>query len=297
MPKIIPIIDKREWLKLYEAGNSEAFIAKETHHNLRIVKKGIEDARRERDAQLARSELLRDALRRHQDQMLAVIYEVLGAVQAPPVDLQLPPVLLSGAKAEYQGNDSERTLTLVLDVEQKAEWELLREHLGKGDPLSAMLERWRKAMIRYLQGRTALRKKAETLLTLKTGLSLMDKPIAPPFIFSYTAIPLICGEALNIALGNTPSVLEEHVTANTRSGEVRYRSGTILAEVPGRELECRKNILDTLAELQQSDELAEVAQTYKKVEEVIPGLRRVTEELALLGVIPGRCRVCRRLGI
>ena len=37
-------------------------------------------------------------------------------------------------------------------------------------------------MISYLQGRTELRKKAEALLAEKTGLSLVDKPIAPPFI-------------------------------------------------------------------------------------------------------------------
>ena len=108
--KKIPIIEKREWLKLHEAGNSEAFIARKTHHNLRIVKKGIEDARRERDAQLARSELLRDASRRHQDQMLAAINDILGAVQPPPIDLPVPPVLLPGAKAEYKGANSEKHL-------------------------------------------------------------------------------------------------------------------------------------------------------------------------------------------
>ena len=89
-------------------------------------------------------------------------------------------------------------------------------------------------MISHLQGKAELRKKAETLLTAKTGLSLADKPIASPFIYSYTTIPLIYGEALNIALGSTPTVLEKHFTANTGSGEVRYKSGTILAEAPVR---------------------------------------------------------------
>ena len=76
MPKKISIIDKREWLRLDEEGKSEAWIAKEKKRNIRTIKKGIEDARRERDAQLARSELLRGALRNHQDHMLALINEL-----------------------------------------------------------------------------------------------------------------------------------------------------------------------------------------------------------------------------
>ena len=44
MPKKIPIVEKRRWLQDYEQGKSEAAIASQNHRDLRIIKKGIEEA-------------------------------------------------------------------------------------------------------------------------------------------------------------------------------------------------------------------------------------------------------------
>lgn len=294
MPKKISIIEKRQWLLLFEEGKSESSIAHDKKHNIKTIKKGIEEARMERDAQLARSELLRNALRHHQDQMLVMIQGILSALEVPPVDLQLPPRLLSGAEAKYSNKNE---LTLALYVEREPAWELFREHLGSGDQLWARLERWRKAMIGHLHARIDLLQKTKTLLESKTGLRLVDEEIEPPFLYSYNVVSLIYREALNTVLGNPPSDLESEITANIDNGEIRYGFGIILANAPGLENTCRDNILATISDLQGLSELTNTASTYKEVEEAIPKLRRAAEEFTLLGVIPGRCRVCRRLGI
>jgi len=59
MPKKIPIVDKRGWLQDYEQGKSEAAIASQNHRDLRIIKKGIAEARRERVVNLARADLVK----------------------------------------------------------------------------------------------------------------------------------------------------------------------------------------------------------------------------------------------
>jgi hypothetical protein len=261
-----------------------------------LLFRGQANARRERDTQLARSELLRGALRNHQDKMLAIIEGILDTIQLPPAELQLElPVSLPGAQVEY---NKTKGLVLVLDVEERLEWELLMEHLGKHDPLWGTLEQWKKATIRHIQARKDLKLKVENVVRSKTGYELVDNPNSPPFIYSYTTIPLLYNTVINIALG-TPSrtELEELIKIHTDAGEVRYGPGTILAKAPGEEEQTSMNILAAFDELKKSAESKRITQTYKEVEENIPKLKRAAQEIVMLGVIPGRCRVCRRLGI
>lgn len=122
--------------------------------------------------------------------------------------------------------------------------------------------------------------------------------MAPPFVYSSTTIPLLYVEALHIAL-ETPlrTPIEERIITDTESGEVRDESAHILAKTPSGEEKCRQNILSAFEELKESNEKKKAAQTYKEVKEAITKLRRAAEEITLLGLVTGRCRVCQRLGM
>jgi len=295
MPKKISIIEKREWLRLYEEGMSVASICKKANRNVKTVKLGIEDARRERDAQLGRSEIIKDALWNHQKQLLAIVNDILSAVHVPPIsfDMKLP-ISLFGATVMHEEMKGP-VLTLV--VEDKLEWELLIEHLGKGDPLWDLLGQWKKVMIEYMQIQRELRIKAETVIEIRIGHKLTKGPTAPPFVYSSAAV-LLHAEALHIALETPPtSSLQECITVNADSGEIMYELDRVLAKVPGEEDKYMRNILSAFIDLQTSDELERAGRTYKKVGEATTKLRRVAEEIRLLGVVPGQCRVCRRLGV
>ena len=152
-------------------------------------------------------------------------------------------------------------------------------------------------MINHSQARRELNIKLKTLLKSKTGYKLVDNPIDPPFLYSHTIVPLFDREVLEIAMGNKSSELEKHFIIHTDRGEVRYGPGTILAEAPGEEEVCRHNILAAFTELQDSEELKMVTKTHGDIKEAIPNLKNAAEEFDLLGVIPGRCRICRRIGI
>lgn len=295
MPKKIPLSETREWLQSYEQGKPEASIAKDAHRDVKTIKSGIEHARRERYVHAAQVELLREALSKHQNQMLEVTSKILSALVVPDLDLRLrPPITIPGAKVNYEGLSG---LVVVLNVENTPHWELLREHL-KRDKMWKAVALWKKSLVAHLQARTALKLKTEMILEQKTKCTVVDKPINQPFLYSYTAgdrlYRALLNRALDIPNDENP---EEHIVADTESGVVRWDVGTILAKAPGIEEECRENILDVFKNPRAVTEINQVADSYKEVKESIDKARRVVEEISLLGMVPGRCRVCHRLGI
>ena len=59
----------------------------------------------------------------------------------------------------------------------------------------------------------------------------------------------------------------------------------------------RLSLLDALQELKASPEVISVVDTYKTLEEITTRARQVVEQIKLLGLIPGQCEICRRLGM
>jgi hypothetical protein len=81
------------------------------------------------------------------------------------------------------------------------------------------------------------------------------------------------------------------------SGRVRYGVGMVLAEAPGEEEECKANILVSLKEVLESAEAAKVKKTDADLVEATVKAKRAVEEVLLLELVTGECRVCRRLGV
>lgn len=303
MPKKISPNERRQWLERYDSGESEASIAKAAYRDVRTVKKCIAQARRERDLHGARVEILKNALKQHQERLLNTIKEVELALVMPTGDLwrawgqNAPSSLprLVGAAATYE---EDKGWTVALWAESKPEWGLVQEHL-KGDPVWTSLNAWRKVLAAYVEARINLEDKCANLLMEKTGYKLVDQPVKPPFLYSYTSLNLIYKVVLSRALGvvEQKTEFEDMVVVDKERGAVKYGIGTILAEAPGEEERCKTNILAALEELFESEEATEVGQTHKGLEEATIKARRVVEEILLLELVPGECRVCHRLGI
>lgn len=287
MPKKISINQMREWLKLYDGGRSEADIAKDAHRDVRTVKRGIEQARRELNAQTARADLLKEALRNHHNALLNTLKELKDDIRIPPLDIDVP-------CAEDVGLETE--LTATWPEEKRTLLELLREHLMR-DPLWDALDRWKKSLAVHLRDRMALKRKAATLLQEKTGLKLSDKPIEGPFLYSYTALNLVYEETLRRALGISRMKDPEKDINVSPDGQVRYGAGNVLAEAPPRKEECRRGIIEAFSELGASPESGRAAATYREAETHAARARQLVEEISLLGLMPGTCRICRRLGM
>ena len=299
MPKSFSSVNKKKWLELYEAGKSELAIAKDANCDVRTVKKGVGEARRERDASIARAELVKDALGKHQKALLGIIDGLLPALTAPPASLQgerdasPASVDLVGATATYE---VDKGWTVVLTEENTSLWELLREHL-KRDPISGAIEKWKRTVASHIEAAMALRREIGAILEENTGLKLLEKPTEPSFVYYDNTLGLLYGEALYQRPGvRGRTEWESRLVADIATGTVRY-GGAILAEASGREEETRKNILNAFRQVQRSAKTTRVQETLREAEGSAAKARRAVEEISLLGMVPGQCRVCRRLGL
>lgn len=302
MPKKISIIDMRDWLTQYEQGKSIVSIASGAHRDVKTVKRGIERARLERDAATARAGLIKDRLYRHQNRLLAIVDNIISALKVLKHDEwlldrnkegALIPINLSGAKVSY---NLERGLIITLDDEDMPEWELLIEHLSR-TRLRGMLKQWKMDMKIHLGARSDMQLMAEEQLA-ETGYQLVDNPASSPFIYRSNTISTICEAILNklIAIGDSPD-FNTLITVDYSMGLVKYMSATILAEAPSKEEECKKLIIDVFNELYEKAKKQPLLDTYRKVEESTFKAKRAAEEISLLGLVPGQCRVCRHLGM
>jgi len=304
MPKKISLTEIREWLQLYEQGRSEASIAREVHRDVKTIKRGINRARMERDAATARSELLIGALRKHQNSLLEVINRVLSALELPPYNLEIrresddsiAPIPLSMAQISY---DSMKGLVVKLQDEDTAQWELLREHLSH-DRLWNALDQWKTAMTAHIHARIYLKLEAEMRLQGITKLEVIrDINKAPEGGFIYlSAVELLYEVTLKHALGIPDETNPEERIVATSDGHVKHGdTGSYLAYCPGSTGKCKEGIIGSFKDLQNSSKAKEVRSTYQEDQESTVKARRSVEEIALLGLVPGQCRVCHRLGV
>jgi len=315
MPKIIPIIEKRKWLQDYEKGKSEAAIASNNHRDIRIIKKGIDEARREKVANLARADLVREALHNHNEKLLNIVQEILSALKSP-ASTQLVPwkwqistgsIPIEGGEAEYEYWEQPKVFTITLNVESRTDWRYFQEHI-KYERLWKLLNQWKKVLASHLEARMVMKRSLEKLLKNGEDLEtseiekqdkymLADKPVAGAFIYSHS-VDFLFQTATQILLGlaNT-SDFENSIITDTKSGDIRY-GGTVLAHAPDAEQEYRNHIIGAMNKLLQiHSEANNIISTYKTVQELTVKVRQAAEEISSMGLIPGQCRVCRSLGM
>ena len=306
MPKRFSETDRREWLELYETGKSEKWIARERAHcDPRTVRRGIEEARRRRDANMARVELVKNALRKHHDDLLGELQNILSSLTLPPVDLTVLSWHHNGDSIftvddrtkEMNKKESTITVTEEVNIDRSAKRDLLKEHL-KNDRLWKILASLKRDYDENNQARVALQHKIVNIVEKQTGYKVDDgNKLSTNFICSYTAGDLFFKSILQKALGVRRTItLEEDIYADVSRGTVQYH-GSILAEVPGNEEGCKKNLLIALHELQNSEEVSQVVETHKALAESNEKAKQSVEQLLLLNFVPGQCQVCRRLGM
>jgi len=312
MPRKFSIADKKKWLEKYERGKSEVSIAKESKCDSRTVKKGIEEARREQDAQIARAELLKHALLKHQDRLLEKLSGILSALTLPSKDWE--------PLSWYQDGDSifnKDAITIASEQPHEVSEEtqgsdgepdtvqaMLEQHL-KRDKVWKYLAQWQKAYDAHRSKRIALQLKVASLLQEETGCRMVDQNvdrkssvIAPPFLYSYTTGPLFFKMTLRHAFGDHDTDnWQDRIVADVAGGYVKYGPGTILAEVPGEEKDCRQKLLDAFEKMKALPESGEVKSSLEDLKKTMPKARQAIDEILPLELITGRCKVCQRLGM
>lgn len=298
MPKKIPLIEMRKWLRQYEQGKSVASIARRVRHDVRTVARGIEQARHETQARAARGEMLKEALQKHQEDLAEVIEALRSAIVLPPSSVVLPTKGSAFQRVSLTGGTAERSnsgWTVTLDIEGGMKWELFQEHMRR-DPIWKVIFEWKKAVAAYLQASFVLRQRVLKVLREATGLEFIESidkagnrylyPAGAQFIYE-----LIVNSALGIS---KYANLERELRID--DPHLNYGQERIpILTAPGAVDEFKAKVQLVFAELQKPAITKEIVTSYMAVEDITRKASKAIEELSLLRLIPGQCRVCRRL--
>ncbi len=244
--------------------------------------------------------MIRKALFDHQAQLRDVIKEIASILVMPPHNLELreakdntlADIPISGGLVKTLSEDQ---MILEIEAEKKLEWELLQEHL-KQDRIWDYLRQWRSALMDYVMAAWQFKKAIKKLLE-NEGLEL--KPRRTDKESDYFLPPLIklfSGIAVNTVL-NIPDEtnLEEGIIAGD-DGFIRHGQGGAELAHCKNAAECRDKIVSVLTSLPQTPEASLMKQMHEGLAEITKTAKREIDELILLNLVTGKCRVCRRLG-
>lgn len=296
MPRKYSADDRGKWLTLSEEGRSESWIANNYKIDLRTIKTGIIEARRSREFHAARTDLIRDALKKHQEGLLASLASLESSLALPAVDYA-PESWYQRKEPAFGLKDKEemRERLVQQGKPEKSKPSMLRQHL-KNNRLWHSLDQWQKAYNEHLLARLEFQYKVIALIKEKTGLDVVSRAHATPFVYSYGAGDIFYKHALYNALSGHD---DADFLANTRIDTERHRVfyiGTTLAELTGQEEEYRSRLLEAYDKVKKATELAETSSTYKALENLLPPIKEVISEYQLLGLLPGSCNICERIG-
>lgn len=296
MPRKYSAEDRAKWLEEYEKGKSETAIANNHKRDLRTIKRGIIEARRSREFQVARIDLIREALKKHQEGLLASLSLLESSVALPAVDYA-PESWYQGKEPAFRLKDKEKMRERLLQAEksEKDKPSMLRQHL-KNNRLWRALDQWRKVYTEHLLTRLELQYKIIAFIKDRTGLDIVSQSHAPPFAYGYTTGDMFYRLTLKNAISD---ISDADLPLRIRTDTARHYvmdGGNVLAELTGREEECRTLLLEAYGDVKKSTELAEVVATYKTLEKLLPPIKEAISEYRLLGLLPGSCNICERIG-
>jgi len=160
----------------------------------------------------------------------------------------------------------------------------------------------KRAMTAHVKTRMALRELACELLETKVGFPLVEDPVKGPesgFIWP-GADRLFYESVLKYAM-----MIQDRIDAPSSINLVPSQSHVklelagrySLAKVPaGMQEVCKEKLIQAYTELSKSDAMSAIARTYKQLVPITEEAKTLVEEISLFGMLPGRCRVCQRMG-
>jgi len=300
MSRKISIRDKKKWLEMFEAGRTEAQIARVLKRDPRTVARGIEEAIKARRITNIDDDMIRKALFDHQAQLRDILKEIASILVMPPNKLELreekdstlADIPISGGLIKTISEDQ---MILETAVEKKLEWELLQEHL-KQDKIWDYLKQWRSAVLDYVMAEWQFKKAIKKYLE-NEGLELKQKRTDEETAYF---LPLLVELFHKVAVNKVLNIPDE---TNLEKGIVAGDDDFIRHGPGGPELahcknaaERRDKIVSVFTSLSQTPEAFQIKQTHGELAEITKTAKRDIDELLLLNLVTGKCRVCRRLG-
>ena len=170
-----------------------------------------------------------------------------------------------------------------LTDENKLEWELLKEHL-KQDELWDLIKQWRKVLVDHVWARWQFKQAIKSNLLSGTDLG------SPKYIDDRKLDNLLRELADLFYNVTTQRILGIQNTTNVQrlidKKLLNYKDTA----------QTRDKLVSIFDSLPGSVEAYKIEDTYEELSRITKLAKRQVDEILLLGMVTGKCRVCRRLG-
>lgn len=288
MSKKISIQEKKKWLEMFEQGQTEVQIAKKTGRDSRTIAKGIEEASKKMRLASTEAEMLRNALFKHQEQLTGILKNIVQMLVLPSYDLKLreegkgilAPISLTGALLKQI---SKEQMILEIQTEDKLEWELLKEHL-KQDKLWGCIKQWRDAMLDHMWARWQFKLTIQSEFVKNAdSISPNDEDKKQFEMVKYELVDLFFDVVTHRILGIQNGTDVEKAIDSKMSG---FNDKDVLKQK-------LVAIFDSLSNIKEANR---VKSTFAVLADITRLAKKQADEIMLLNMIIGNCRVCRRLG-
>ena len=175
------------------------------------------------------------------------------------------------------------------DEDSRRLLELVREHFAKEKDLWRSLDRWVETMGKYALQCYDLGAKVGDSASEKLGAEIVDQ--GEGLRGGYISWP--CRIAIAEKMGDPEDPARQLRIAGS---ELRY-DGSGLANFKSPEMLKRAEAFfhDLMDELRSDGMVADLARIKRELKDELPGIKRHLGDLLLLGLVPGRCSVCRKL--
>ena len=298
--------ERRGWLDNHESGVSLSALAKRTGRNFRTIQKQVQQAAEERERSSARTELYRQAVTQHNDDLLGALTGLRESLWAPH-DESLTVVAHFGPRASSAvtngylifNDGGFRVPTLDSNEDAGRLVELAEEHLSRDKDLWKGIDEWRRKLKVYADECLALGQRAGDEVIARSGLTVAfteDSARGVQEGVHEGFISWACRLAIETASGDrSPS---DSLDLRTSDNHLRYGGTTLVTSSSPDELEAANDVFSDLVSTLGTDAtVRKIVRLKRQLDEEAQKLKRLIGDILLLGLVPGRCSVCNRLGI
>lgn len=300
MPKLTPWATKRQWYQRHRQGDGIAQIARESKKDPRTVDRAIREVRQQEMAAASRQRLLDEGLSQHLAELLALLGDVAGWVEAPlptlsvclaPTTSTREPLAFGAVVVTAEGSRYEKVLLpMDVDRERSFQWDLLREHLGKG-AIFTRLRSWRDAVLGEINARLDILALMDNDLS-EAGIEIADS-LVPPSVLRPWAYCAIGDAAIALALDAFPIPPPQALETDSEGLLTWDQKTAGRLATPGERPHLQQ--LPTL--LAASEAGRDLKAAHAAAVGASDLVREAAFEIRAGHYLPGACRACKRIGM
>lgn len=286
--------DREEWRTKHLSGVTIADIATEAERDPSTISKHIRKAEGEQERLSARVGLYAEAIRTHNERMLAALRRLKERLSfVPPHRMtassgQPGQPGIDPADQHFELDQANfRRHEIVVEGEHGLELELVREHLGDRVRLWRIYDNWREDHARYLWHAWRMGMHAARRFERSSGLGRVESGEG----FGASCVNQICSVAIEFAHSG-PGQIAKRLSIQGTSLKV---DGIQVVHAEDSEMLERASeaIEKVVVELSEGDDAKAVATAVSELPDREKKLRRDFELIAIMGIVTGTCEACK----